>query len=243
MRPLSAPELLDVWERSQGEAAAIRPLVLLAAACQEASSAALAELSIGERDRRLLDIRELTFGPELGSIADCERCGERLEWTIVCSRLRAPSPATIAPLEVDCDGYHVDFRLPNSVDVADAARCSGTAEARQRLLERCIRGATHLGAAVAAANLPASVADAVAHQMARADPQGDAAVELSCPGCGHQWRAVFDIASFFWTEITAWAQRTLKDVHTLAMAYGWREADILALSAWRRQAYLDLIGA
>ena len=35
--------------------------------------------------------------------------------------------------------------------------------------------------------------------------------------------------------------RFLRDVHTLASTYGWREADILALSPWRRQYYLALI--
>jgi hypothetical protein len=31
-------------------------------------------------------------------------------------------------------------------------------------------------------------------------------------------------------------------VHTLAQAYGWREVDILSMNAWRRQAYLEMLG-
>jgi hypothetical protein len=50
-----------------------------------------------------------------------------------------------------------------------------------------------------------------------------------------------DIASYLWSEIHAWAGRMLRDVHALAAAYGWREADILAMSPWRRQAYLEMI--
>ena len=38
----------------------------------------------------------------------------------------------------------------------------------------------------------------------------------------------------------AWARRTLRDVHVLARAYGWREADVLALSPTRRQIYVEL---
>ena len=63
---------------------------------------------------------------------------------------------------------------------------------------------------------------------------------LYCPECGHRWHATFDIVSFFWSEIDAWAYRTLHQVHRLASAYGWREADILAMSPWRRQFYLSL---
>jgi hypothetical protein len=34
----------------------------------------------------------------------------------------------------------------------------------------------------------------------------------------------------------------LREVHTLAWAYGWREADILAMSPARRQFYIELVG-
>jgi hypothetical protein len=34
----------------------------------------------------------------------------------------------------------------------------------------------------------------------------------------------------------------VREVHRMASAYGWREADILAMSAFRRQRYLELIG-
>ena len=36
--------------------------------------------------------------------------------------------------------------------------------------------------------------------------------------------------------------RLLRQVHTLAMAYGWREIDILSMSALRRQVYLEMLG-
>ena len=59
---------------------------------------------------------------------------------------------------------------------------------------------------------------------------------------GNRESVALDIASFVWSEIHAWAIRLLHDVHALALAYGWREVDILTMSPWRRQAYLELIG-
>ena len=56
-----------------------------------------------------------------------------------------------------------------------------------------------------------------------------------------RWLEPFDIASFLWTELHAWASRTLYDVHQLAAAYGWSEAECLSLSARRRGYYLELI--
>jgi hypothetical protein len=77
--------------------------------------------------------------------------------------------------------------------------------------------------------------------MSKLDAQANIQVELDCPSCRRSWTATFDILAFFWTELDAWAQRLLAEVDKLASAYGWREADILAMSATRRNIYLNII--
>jgi hypothetical protein len=67
-------------------------------------------------------------------------------------------------------------------------------------------------------------------------------LDFTCPGCNYQWQSLFDITAFFWQEIAAFVKRLLREVHTLAKAYGWREADILAMSHQRRQFYLEMVG-
>ena len=62
MQPLSASELLRVWEEGQGEPPYRQALLLLAAACPEESPEEILSLSIGSRDSRLLTLREWTFG-------------------------------------------------------------------------------------------------------------------------------------------------------------------------------------
>ena len=39
------------------------------------------------------------------------------------------------------------------------------------------------------------------------------------------------------------AKRLLMDVHLLARAYGWSEAEVLALSPARRRFYLEMVEA
>jgi hypothetical protein len=90
--------------------------------------------------------------------------------------------------------------------------------------------------------LPADVTEAISARMAEADPQADVRLNLVCPQCNHRWQAPLDIAAFLWSEIQAWAVRLLREAHLLASTYGWREADILAMTPWRRQVYLELIG-
>ena len=77
--------------------------------------------------------------------------------------------------------------------------------------------------------------------MAECDPQAEVLIDMECPDCGHRWQMLFDIAAFLWTEIAVAAKRLLREVHTLARAYGWREADILSLSAARRQFYIEMV--
>jgi len=79
--------------------------------------------------------------------------------------------------------------------------------------------------------------------LAAIDPQADTTLELGCPDCGHAFSVPFDPAEFLWGELSEWAVRLLGDVHALALAYGWREEDTLALSPARRRFYLEAIGA
>ncbi|MFP5261547.1 MAG: phage baseplate protein [Blastocatellia bacterium] len=215
---------------------------LLAAACSGTSREALARLSVGKRDAHLLTLREWMFGPRMVSIASCLNCGERLELTFNAADLHVMAETESAEtLSLDVDEYELRFRLPDSTDLAALEDCRGGVAARQLLLGRCISAAKHKGEQVAIDRLPPGVVDAVAEHMAQADPQANLQLALSCPACDFQWQALFDIESFLWSEINAWANRTLKEVHALASAYGWREIDILNMSPLRRQAYLNLV--
>jgi hypothetical protein len=198
---------------------------------------------VGQRDARLLMLRDWTFGSQLISVVTCPVCGERLELNFSTADLRVGTEAeSEETLSLSVAGYELRFRLPNSLDLIAIADCQDALDARQLLLERCLSASEHEGETVAVGRLPTEVVDALAQRMAQADPQGDVQLSLACSQCGHQWQAGFDIGSFFWSEINAWAHRTLKEVHALASVYGWRETDILTMSAWRRQFYLNCIG-
>jgi hypothetical protein len=244
MHALSAAQLLEAWERGLGQPPLQRALTLLAAACPDIPLEVLEHLSLGQRDARLLTLREWTFGPQLVSLATCLGCQERLELTFNLADLRvAPTVEPGETLALNVGGYALRFRLLNSQDLATIAHQSAVATIRQVLLGRCLLTAHHDGQPQSADRLPPYVVDAMVEHMAQADPQADIQLSLMCPQCGHQWQVAFDIASFFWSEIDAWANRILREVHILASRYGWSEMDILALSPWRRQLYLDMVNA
>ncbi len=244
MRPITASELLWVWERGRSQPSHRQALLLLAAACPETKPEDLAGLSIGRRDAQLLTLRERLFGPRLVSIAGCPACDEKLELNFDVADVRIETDEEPkALLELKIGGYEVLFRLPDSNDLAVLTAGADLEEGRDTLLKRCMTQVLLNGEEQPAEELPAEIVDAVTKRMSQADPQADVKLTLDCPACGHNWLAIFDIVSFLWSEIENWAQRILHDVHILARAYGWRETDILAMSAFRRQCYLEMLGS
>jgi hypothetical protein len=241
MNPLSTSTLLKIWEAGQNEPTYYRALLLLAAACPEEPMDALAKLRIGNRDSRLLTLREWTFGPTLACALACPACGEQLEITLHANNIRSQSPEPAGDeFSLESDQYHVDFRLPCSADLQAVSSCVENEGGRAMLIGRCIRRIRSHEGEIGPDRLPASVVEAVVNRMAELDPQADTRLLVTCSACNHAWHAFFDIVSFFWSEIQTWAFRTLQEVHLLASAYGWGEGDILSMSPVRRRLYLEM---
>jgi uncharacterized protein (UPF0212 family) len=267
MRGLFAQELLYIWEVALPQHPVDRALTILATALPEMPWDELLALSAGQRDIHLLAVRERTFGSQLAGFAECPDCQERLEFVFDVADIRAMpqiedgtggatkevtevEDGTGAAInrtptqdvyEVKIEGYDLCFRLPNSLDLAQIVRCGDVDAARNVLVQRCVLQASQDGVGVAATALPETVLSMLAESLGQYDPQADVQLNLSCPACGQSWSVMFDVVSFFWSEICAQVKRLLREVHTLARSYGWREADILNLSTARRQFYLEMV--
>jgi hypothetical protein len=239
-QPPSATELLHVWEAGQALSSVQRALALLMMALPNMSHQAAAEMSIGRRDAQLLSLREQLFGPDIVALARCPGCQERFELSLNAEDIRVEQPRD-GLFDVHMDGYAVRARAANSLDVMDAESVSDATVQERVMIAGCTIEARHGDRVVPAHELPDAVVEAIAERMSEADPQADVNVALQCPVCGHEWNAMFDVTAFLWREIDVWAKRLLDEVHALAYAYGWSEADILAMSAPRRRRYLSMI--
>lgn len=255
MRNLSAAELLTAWERALGQLPGQQALIILSIAYPEYTSEQLERFSVGQRDGLLLILREHLFGARIESVTSCPQCQQRIELFFTVSDIRA-EPDTRYLLKPEesililvLDGYRVDFRLPNSLDLLSIETSADTRYGQEQLLRRCIKSVVRQEADGCEGEplkdislLPSTLTDALAERMAQADPQADTRLALTCPDCRHQWQAMFDIATYLMGEIQTWAKRILREVHNLARAYGWCEVEILAMAPTRRRAYLELLG-
>lgn len=244
MRALTANDMITVWEQGLNQPLLQKALILLVAAYPEMPPDALAEMSIGQRDRHLLQLRARLFGQRLLNSAACPACGERLEWENRVADFLVSSDennAAASEFHIEVDDYALHFRLLNSLDIAAVINTNDADKAQKLLLSRCLLKAEHSGADCAIEQLPDVVLQKLSEQIEALDPQAEIRINLNCPACSHTWDVLFDITSFLWEEINDWAERMLQTIHKLALGYGWSERDILNLSPVRRQLYLGML--
>lgn len=241
MKPLTAAELLTIWEQEMNRPLLPKTLHLLSAACPGLDINAVAALSIGERDSRLLQLRQQLFGTHLVNMAQCPQCSERIEWEGDTRELCLPSKQpqnSNGVFDVEVDDFSITFRLPNSTDIYQALEAGTGPAAMAKLHALCILDMRRGGAVCKKEDLSEKALQELDRRMEEADPQADIRMDLCCPACSHQWEALFDIAGYLWTEIDRWAVHILQEVQVLAKTYGWSEQDILNMSPLRRHLYL-----
>jgi hypothetical protein len=237
-----ARELLEAWEHGLSRSPTHRAVTLLASASPGTPLDDIARLPIGTRDLDLLRLRSELFGDWVEAVCSCPACDEQLDACFDARELLPDETAAVAgppvPMrQLSLHGNQVIVRAPNSLDLLAVGGGPDIPASRRALLRRCLGPLP----AEFAGTMPDDLVEQVVTQIAALDPQARIELDLTCAACGHAWPAVLDIASFLWAEINAWAHRTLRDVHAIARAYGWPEADILAMSPLRRQCYLEMV--
>ncbi|NJL09868.1 MAG: phage baseplate protein [Calothrix sp. SM1_7_51] len=243
MRSLTAHQILQLWDICRSQHPIDRGLTLLSFAIPGKSTDELASLSIGLRDACLLKLREVTLGSKMESYAECPKCGERLEFTLNVDDIRVAPAMTAAKNEYTLvsEPYQLKFRLPNSKDLAAIVGYKDLNAARNLIGQRCVLAVMRDGTNISYSDLPEVVVTQLAERMAEYDPQAEILLNMNCPACGHDWQVLFDIVTFFWSELNVKAKRLLQEVHILARFYSWSEVDILSMSETRRLFYLNLI--
>jgi len=244
MGALSIQEIMLIWEAGSRQHPIDRALTILAVAFPDISRDVWAKNSLGQRDSALIRVWEQTFGQYLEGYSECPQCGDRLEFQLDPGRLNgAARTGTSLSYSVSISEFDLRFRLPDSRDIQAATECPDIASARSALLERCLLEANCRGAAVQKSNLPNEIVTELGSRMLECEPQTEVLIDLNCPTCDHGWQEIVEIATFLWAEIVNRAKRLMREVHILARAYSWCESEILSLSPWRREYYVQLIGA
>ncbi|MBW4700978.1 hypothetical protein [Micromonospora sp. RL09-050-HVF-A] len=232
--PLTEVALVDAWDSALGRPAPVRGLLLLGRADAD-------RLPVGEVTALLLAAAGDWTGGRVAATVDCRACPEHLEVALSVADLLAAAPdrtdadRAAGPFTLTWRGHLLSLRLPTTVDLAGAARAGDAAAAERWLFDACLLDATPPLAD------PSAALPAVSEAMAERDPLGVVAVTLTCPGCGGSTEALLDVPAWAWQAADTRVRRLLDEVHRLARAYGWSEAQVLGLGPHRRAAYLERV--
>ena len=237
-------ELLRLWEEGQGRAPVERALLLAQAGAPEVGMERLLGLSIGQRDCLILELRRRLAGEVLQCQATCPGCGIPIAFATQAGAIASLGASGVAAdtVSFELDGREVTARAPTSADVLALGDALAGEDAEHRLAGRCILRLDGTAVPDEERRLTPALMAGLNHHLNAIDPLGNLTVGLECPGCARAWEAPFDIASLLWHELELAVRELLREVHWIASAYGWSEADILKLGG-RRRIYLNLIGA
>lgn len=241
---LPAARLLSLWEVTiTATGAARQALTLLSDARPQLGADALTALPLGEVHQHLLRLQQELFGEELDAVASCPLCGTELELLLPVHQLLRPAaePPPPATVEVEFGGLHLRARTVTMADLLALEDLPEPDAASRLLVDRCLLEARRQATKVEASDLQTPELEALADALAAADPHAELILDLTCAACDHHFQQVLQPAAFLVSELRIHARRLLQQVHRLARGYGWREADILALSPQRRHAYLELL--
>jgi hypothetical protein len=232
VRALSEAEFLVLRELGRALHPLDLSLLAIHIALPEAQREGIADWSLGRRNHALLQLHSLCFGPALRGWVECRECREKLEFEFdVGGPISKPNVDQVERIAV----YGRAFRLPTSRDLARVAEGRDVDGAALDLARRCCVGTE--------AECRIEELDAIGKQMALADPLADPVLHFDCPVCTASFDESVDLPAFVSAELAAHAKRLLREVHTLALAYGWSEAEILSISESRRASYVEMVCA
>lgn len=234
-RPGEQPDaaILTLWERGAAAAPIERALLLASEARPDLGMQQCWALPLGQRDQAIAALRTRLFGPAAELTSRCPRCGTEVE-VIVADVARVFEEATASPPpRPQLQGLSLRAVTSEDLAAAEAAAAQGQ-DLRAVIIERIATVAE--GETVRELN--SSTLDAALESL---DAAAELRFDLVCSDCGNQWIALLDIVDCTWRELTRAAGRIADEVAALASAYGWREADTLAMSRTRRALYLERI--
>ena len=205
--------------------------------------AACAEPPASENDRE--DLWRLSLAARVGGLlavfvattrsdvldraVHCPGCGEDMEVSLPVDRLLdlARSAEEHPEIVVNAPDGPFTLRRPRGSDQR-AWRQADHADAEADVIATLVVAGT--------ATEPA-VVDAT---FAAFDPLTCLELDVTCPSCGLRSDVPLDLEASLLLDLAGAQERTIRDVAVLARRYGWSEADVLAVPAWRRRTYLEL---
>lgn len=239
LRALGGADELALAEALAAGASAARAGNLLIGRCAAFADAAAplgmlaaADLALGDREVVLRALHVVSLGPGVEGRTACAHCGAAVEYDLNLDQPteRPPEPGPWHQLAIP--GGTIKCRVLTGADLERAAGSVDT-DSLALLADAATGGQAVSGAAGR---------EILGAALARLDPNAETAVSVGCPVCGRITRFWLDSFELIRRGLAA-AGGVMRQIHTLAAAYGWSESEILTLPRHRRLLYCRMVAA
>jgi hypothetical protein len=199
------------------------------------------KLSVGKRIECLLVLALGGSGDNLRFPCKCSGCGEDLELELTLNEIAAfqSEADQVEVVSVDLGGRRFEFQKLSGRDhesIGESA-FSDDFEAATDIIARLAVDAD------AAERIAPRDVEVIEAAMEEADPLVNFTCRIDCGECGEGNDHDLDLFETALDMLRRAQLRLVLSVHRLASKYHWSEQEIFAVSEWRRQQYLELIGA
>lgn len=238
LRPLCGHDEVFIQGKGLHEATQLLDRLLVANPETTLRAGQASNLAVCDCDRLFAELYLTYFGEQVESTVACQNCAQPFELRFSLRKLiaalnRSTITQATGPDEEGiyslADGRR--FRLPTVRDHDDLIGLSPT-QALATLLKRCV-----------VTGDPISDSESLQSAMDEVGAVLDLDLDALCPHCEASQTVQFDIQTYVLRAI-AFEQRFLnREVHRIAMAYGWGYQEILNLSREDRRTFVRLIEA
>jgi hypothetical protein len=199
------------------------------------------ELSVGKRIECLLVLALGGADDSLRFPFKCSGCGEDIELEVTLDEIAAfqNEADQVELVSVDLSGRRLEFHKLSGRDQESIGKAafSDELEAATEIIGRLAVDAD------AVERLAARDIEVIESAMEEADPLVNFNCRIDCGECGESNDHQIDLFETALDLLRRAQLRLVLSVHRIASKYHWSEQEICAVPEWRRQQYLELIGA
>jgi hypothetical protein len=199
------------------------------------------DLSVGKRTECLLILALGRSDDALHFPFKCSACNEELEFELSMAELSAMQREAdqVEVIEVEVEGNQVKFRKLSGRDQEFLSKV---------VFEDEVQAATDIVSKLAVErerveHVAAGDLQRIEEAMDEADPLVNFTCRVACDECGQPNDHDIDLFETALGMLARAQSRLIISAHRLASHYHWSEREIFAVPVWRREQYLELIGA
>jgi|GEM_PF-5299133 len=200
------------------------------------------EISIGDRNRLMLELYQLCMGSFFDLVISCPFCSKDMSLELELKKLlkNSQSPLKKDNTTVDTGKHLLKLRPITGTDQMHYLEMDDSRRSKQEFVKLFIVSSEP---PMQADPLPDEIVSAISNRLDEIDPLADPVLDMICPTCQSAFMLPLDIDKLVISGIMVRNSQFQKEIHWLAFYYHWSEESIMSLPVTKRRNYIDLISA